>query len=443
MRRDIQRWLFSRVIPALDIEPALWLWGTSLEERLRDTQTVGARLRITRQTRGWTQEELAKQIHVRYKVQISDWEQGRAQPSEPWVAALARGLKIHPGWLLWGRPLEEFLGEATTGGRRLRILRQARGYTMTGLATEIGVSRSTLSNWEHDLYPPRRRYHELLAHALQVEYALLRGGLPLPRTGQVRSSGQAADAWWSAIRELLHDPAGLDDDTLDFFGSQPDKTGRLDELNRLFEFLYERYQAAGQVGQGYHRFEHDLEVTYLALRVAVAQGHEGETLLAVLLAGLLHDYDPQRGAARPEVAHTLHHLEMDADLRGFFDWLGLGQEGRWLMRQLILGTEFPLDEATMENIRLQIGTQRADQRWQADTEALVELFALADKAATYLLLTPEEAEERVRQLAHEQGKTEAEFVALTQFFFAEFLEAEPGFGWLLRQFPEHGRAWAA
>ncbi|HLD77490.1 MAG TPA: hypothetical protein VJB16_00530, partial [archaeon] len=126
-----------------------------------------------------------------------------------------------------------------------------------------------------------------------------------------------------------------------------------------------------------------------------------------------------------------------------FDRLGLGQEGRWLVQQLIRGTEFPLDDATMEDIRLQIGTQRADQRWQADTEALVELFALADKAATYLLLTPEEAEERVRQLAHELGRTEAELVALTPFFFAEFLESEPWFGWLLRQFPEYGRAWAA
>jgi len=98
--------------------------------------------------------------------------------------------------------------------------------------------------------------------------------------------------------------------------------------------------------------------------LAAAQGHEGETLLAVVLAGLLHDYDPARGAQRPEVSHTLEHLAEDEALLRFFDRLELGEEGRWLVRQLILGTEFPLRDETTADIRLQIATQRPNARWQ-------------------------------------------------------------------------------
>ncbi|HLD77564.1 MAG TPA: helix-turn-helix transcriptional regulator, partial [archaeon] len=443
MRRRIQRWLF-RVIEPLDMDPALWVWGTSLDERLRQTTTVGERIRVVRQTRGLTQHDVGERMHHPVQsIQVSDWERGKVMPAEPWVVDAAQALGIDPAWLFWGTSLDNALARAQTPGRRLTILRQVNGLSQGGLAEAVRASRASVGNWERDVHLPSPKYHAALARALGVPYRIVRDGSLAGSTQAPASPMAAADSWWAAILELLSDPARLTDGTIDRFASPQPKPDWLPELDRLYRFLYARYDSAGQIGHGYHRFEHDLEVAYLALQAAIAQGHEGETLLAVLLAGLLHDDDPERGAARPEVAHTLHHLETDADLDGFFDRLGLGQEGRWLVHQLIRGTEFPLDEATKGNIRLQIGTQRADLRWQADTEALVELFALADKAATYLLLTPEEAEERVRQLAHEQGKTESELVALTPFFFAQFLEAAPAFGWLLRRFPAYGLAWAA
>jgi len=55
---------------------------------------------------------------------------------------------------------------ALTVGQRIRLRREASGLTQDQLGRRIGVRFETVSRWERDLIPPRRRYRQLLAEEL-------------------------------------------------------------------------------------------------------------------------------------------------------------------------------------------------------------------------------------------------------------------------------------
>lgn len=66
-------------------------------------------------------------------------------------------------------------------GVRLRRLRLARNFTLTGLAKAVGVSKPTMWKWENGEVHPRQKSLELLCAALDVsERELLTGELEMP-----------------------------------------------------------------------------------------------------------------------------------------------------------------------------------------------------------------------------------------------------------------------
>lgn len=58
---------------------------------LSDLQTPGARIRLLREAKGWSQEELAKHVYVT-QVAISHWEQNSRRPSRGSQIRLAEAL---------------------------------------------------------------------------------------------------------------------------------------------------------------------------------------------------------------------------------------------------------------------------------------------------------------------------------------------------------------
>ena len=54
---------------------------------------VGARIRLAREAKGWTQRRLARELDVA-EAQVSRWENGRAMPSPQSLEACARALDV-------------------------------------------------------------------------------------------------------------------------------------------------------------------------------------------------------------------------------------------------------------------------------------------------------------------------------------------------------------
>ena len=54
---------------------------------------IGARIRDSREAKGWTQRQLAHRIDVA-EAQISRWENGRALPQPQSLEAVARALEV-------------------------------------------------------------------------------------------------------------------------------------------------------------------------------------------------------------------------------------------------------------------------------------------------------------------------------------------------------------
>jgi transcriptional regulator with XRE-family HTH domain len=54
---------------------------------------IGARIRRTREAKGWTQRQLAYEVDIA-EAQISRWENGRAMPNPQSLEAVARALDV-------------------------------------------------------------------------------------------------------------------------------------------------------------------------------------------------------------------------------------------------------------------------------------------------------------------------------------------------------------
>lgn len=64
---------------------------------------IGGRLRLAREARGLTQEELARRVNVTAST-VSKWEQGaRANPQSRAMVAVAALLGVSLDWLLLGK----------------------------------------------------------------------------------------------------------------------------------------------------------------------------------------------------------------------------------------------------------------------------------------------------------------------------------------------------
>ncbi len=244
---------------------------------------------------------------------------------------------------------------------------------------------------------------------------------------------------------------------------------RIEMLELLIRFLKNAYTRLG-LGEGaseYHSFHHSLEVSYMALYMVPKEFEQfafgPKDYELVLLAGLLHDYDPAQplasheGPRGPSVARTIQELsrarildayytmgrEEFADyFRAFQSPLAPPEEfstthpeyvkakksstESMMAEMLIWRTDFPFFQQklaleTFARLHEELKSKGADA---PKAEILAEILWLADLAVTYMSSDPVRAWDRVTNLYDELNLPKLEAVPRTDAFFADFAENE-------------------
>jgi tRNA G46 methylase TrmB len=242
---------------------------------------------------------------------------------------------------------------------------------------------------------------------------------------------------------------------------------RIEMLQLLIRFLKNAYTRLG-LGEGaseYHSFHHSLEVSYMALYMVPKEFEQfsfgPRDYELVLVAGLLHDYDPAQplssheGPKGPSVARTMEELSRIRILDAYFtmgrdefanyfrafrsplappeefstthpeyvkaDW---SPTESMVAEMLIWRTDFPfvrqkLALETFARLREQLKDRGADAQ---KAEILAEILWLADLAVTYMGSDPVRAWDRVTNLYDELNLPKLEAVPRTDAFFADFAE---------------------
>lgn len=258
---------------------------------------------------------------------------------------------------------------------------------------------------------------------------------------------------------------------------------RIEMLRILIRFLRNKYTGLG-LGEGaseYHSFHHSLEVSYMALHMIPKEFQQFEfgpkDYEIMLVAGLLHDYDPFQGLVSndgvpkgPNVARTVEEIEktrildayftMNEDefenyFRGFKSALSPPTEfaithseyvkTKWSPKEsktveaLIWRTDFPfIKKELAQEMFARLLEQLTSKGENANRiKILAEILWLSDLAVTYMGSDPIRAWDRVTNLYDELNLPKLEAVTRTDAFFADF--AENGiFRQLInmRQFPQ-------
>jgi hypothetical protein len=245
--------------------------------------------------------------------------------------------------------------------------------------------------------------------------------------------------------------------------------GRIEMLKLLIRFLKNAYTRMG-LGEGaseYHSFHHSLEVSYMALHMIPREFQQfsfgPKDYELVLLAGLLHDYDPaqplasQEGPKGPSVTRTMQELSRARILDAYFTmgWEEFANYFReyqsplsppeefatthpeyvkteWsptesmVAEMLIWRTDFPffrqkLAQEMFVHLKEQLASRGGDA---TKVETLAEILWLADLAVTYMGSDPVRAWDRVTNLYDELNLPKLEAVPRTDAFFADFAENE-------------------
>ncbi len=242
---------------------------------------------------------------------------------------------------------------------------------------------------------------------------------------------------------------------------------RIEMLKLLVRFLKNAYTRLG-LGEGaseYHSFHHSLEVSYMALHM-IPKEFEGMSFgpkdyELVLVAGLLHDYDPAQplasseGPKGPSVSRTMQEISRTRILDAYFTmgWEEFANYFRafkspltppeefatthpeyvkteWsptesmMAEMLIWRTDFPfarqkLAQEMFARLKDQLSSKGEDT---AKVELLAEILWLADLAVTYMGSDPVRAWDRVTNLYDELNLPKLEAVPRTDAFFADFAE---------------------
>lgn len=188
-------------------------------------------------------------------------------------------------------------------------------------------------------------------------------------------------------------------------------------LDKLCFFLEKSYQKSNLIDRGYHCFEHNLEFSFLTLKLSGAKEpcyfHKAD-VIENFVAALLHDYDPRKTLTPPQVERTLWHLSHDEELKGMVERLPLNI-GK--VRLLIERTEYPFTPEKDLLWQSHLLSAFSDYKERLRFIERAERFAFADKSCTYILLSPEWAQKRVEGLAMELGKPAEEILEGTPAFF--------------------------
>lgn len=245
---------------------------------------------------------------------------------------------------------------------------------------------------------------------------------------------------------------------------------RIDRLYALVRFLKNAYTRMG-LGEGaseYHNFHHSLEVSYMAMQMLPGyfKGHVigAKDYETMLVAGLLHDYDPAQPLASeqgkvkgPSVIRTMDELKktriIDAyftmsteELGNYFREYGKGTpvaaeystthpeyvKSDWTpvegttVEALIWRTDFPffkLKNAQEKYAGLldELGQKGVNSE---KVNLMSEVLWLADLAVTYMGSDPVRAWDRVTNLYDELYLPRLEAVSRTDAFFSDFADLE-------------------
>ncbi|NWG38133.1 hypothetical protein [Nitrososphaera sp.] len=250
-------------------------------------------------------------------------------------------------------------------------------------------------------------------------------------------------------------------------GIQPARIDRLYALTRFLKNAYTR-MGLGEGASEYHNFHHSLEVSYMAMQMLPAwfkgQVFGPKDYEVMLVAGLLHDYDPAQPLASepgkvkgPVVTRTIEELKktriIDAyftmsteELGNYFREYGTGTpvasefstthpeyvKSDWapvesvMVEALIWRTDFPFFK--LKNAQDKFAGLLAELGGKgAQTEKIKlmsEVLWLADLAVTYMGSDPVRAWDRVTNLYDELYLPRLEAVSRTDAFFSDFADLE-------------------
>ncbi|HEX2557638.1 MAG TPA: HD domain-containing protein [Nitrososphaera sp.] len=245
---------------------------------------------------------------------------------------------------------------------------------------------------------------------------------------------------------------------------------RIEMLQILLRFLRNTYTRLG-LGEGaseYHSFHHSLEVSYMALHMIPKEFQQfvfgPRDYELMLVAGLLHDYDPGQALASdtgapkgPSVARTMQEIEKTRILDAYFtmnrdefenyfrefksalspptefatthpeyvktDWSPKESE---MAQALIWRTDFPFFKQKLaQEMFARLLAEVAGKGEDVDrVKMLAEILWLADLAVTYMGSDPVRAWDRVTNLYDELNLPKLEAVPRTDAFFSDFAENE-------------------
>ena len=244
---------------------------------------------------------------------------------------------------------------------------------------------------------------------------------------------------------------------------------RMEMLHLLIRFLKNAFTRLG-LGEGaseYHSFHHSLEVSYMALHMLPKEIEQftfsPRDYEVVLVAALLHDYDPGQATAisgkdipkGPSVIRTIEEVQRTRIVDAYFNMNREQFENyfrefkspltppvelatthpeyvkpEWgplesaMVEALIWRTDFPFPKQKLSQEMfaraLMLLTSRGEDGDRVS--ALAELLWLADLAVTYMGSDPVRAWDRVNNLYEELNLPKLEAVPRTDVFFEDFAD---------------------
>ena len=109
--------------------------------------TFGKRLKRKREDKGLTQEELALKVGKASKQAISNWENGKAEPSISEVRELAKILSTTAGYLIDGDPSNQ---ENTSSNENITITKDElinlQRWALQGQSKQIEAQNQSIEN---------------------------------------------------------------------------------------------------------------------------------------------------------------------------------------------------------------------------------------------------------------------------------------------------------
>ncbi|MEK6583415.1 MAG: HD domain-containing protein, partial [Nitrospirota bacterium] len=199
------------------------------------------------------------------------------------------------------------------------------------------------------------------------------------------------------------------------------------------QFLNSQKGKSGRIGEGYHRYEHGLEVAYLIYLATVKRGYPQPKIRQAVVAASLHDYHPRRSYEAPQVLETIKYLRKDRKLRHVLQKLGIDIPANSL---IIKRTDHPWDEQKARNLSEGINGLHRTAKEKRSILEISELLQILDKASAYVYLPAQEADQRAKELniEHKLQVSDVPRAQKTKEFLDQ-LSSDPQFDRVLRDLP--------